>query len=105
MYISHHIEYLIPSVVTGIYLFSGLLPSNNSFAPIRCSGNVITEPLLSNGRSLRLHYSGFQPSCHNIFNCICLSIFIGIANVLKLDIYSASAMTILSYYGNIDIQK
>jgi hypothetical protein len=32
----------------------------DSFVAIRCSGNVITEPLLSNGRPLWLHYSGFQ---------------------------------------------
>jgi hypothetical protein len=45
-------------------LFSDLLPINDSFVAICCSGNVITEPLLSNGRP-ELHYSGFQPSCHN----------------------------------------
>jgi hypothetical protein len=32
----------------------------DSIVAIRCSGNVITEPLLSNGRLLWLHYSGFQ---------------------------------------------
>jgi hypothetical protein len=41
-------------------VFSGLLPSNDSFVAIRCSGNVITEPLLTKGRPLLLHYSGFQ---------------------------------------------
>jgi hypothetical protein len=62
-------------------VFSGLLPSNGgltvdcltsrmcllkrclamySFVVIRCSGNVITEPLLSNGSQIWLHYSGFQ---------------------------------------------
>jgi hypothetical protein len=46
-----------------------LLPGNGLFVAIRCSGNVISEPLLSNGRLLRLHHSGFQPSCHNIFEC------------------------------------
>jgi hypothetical protein len=50
----------------GISLFIGLLPSNDLFIAIGCSGNVVTEPLLSNGRTLRLHYSGFQPSCHNM---------------------------------------
>jgi hypothetical protein len=46
-------------------VFSNLLPGNDSFTAIRCSGNVISEPLLSNGRLLRLHHSGFQPSCHS----------------------------------------
>jgi hypothetical protein len=32
----------------------------DSIVAHRCSGNVITEPLLSNGRPLWLHYSGFQ---------------------------------------------
>jgi hypothetical protein len=32
----------------------------DSFVAIRCSGNVITEPLLSKGRPLWLHYSGFR---------------------------------------------
>jgi hypothetical protein len=41
-------------------VFSDLLPRNNSFVAIPCSGNVITESLLSNGRPLGLHYSGFQ---------------------------------------------
>jgi hypothetical protein len=30
-------------------VFSNLLPSNDSFAAIRCNGNVISEPLLING--------------------------------------------------------
>jgi hypothetical protein len=38
----------------------------NAFVNILCRGNVITEPLLTNGRLLRLHHSGFRPSCHNI---------------------------------------
>jgi hypothetical protein len=41
-------------------VFSDLPPTNDSFVAIRCSGNVITEPLLSNGHPLWLHYSGFQ---------------------------------------------
>jgi hypothetical protein len=64
--IRHHVEQLIASIVTGMSLFSSLLPSNDSFVAICCSGNMITEPLLSNGRPLRLHCSGFQPSCHNM---------------------------------------
>jgi hypothetical protein len=40
-------------------VFSYLLPSNDSFVAIHCSGNVITEPLLSNERPLWLHYSIF----------------------------------------------
>jgi hypothetical protein len=31
-------------------VFSNLLPGNDSFAAIPCNGNVISEPLLSNGR-------------------------------------------------------
>jgi hypothetical protein len=31
-----------------------------------CHGNVLTEPLASNGLPLWLRYSGFQKSCHNI---------------------------------------
>jgi hypothetical protein len=41
-------------------------PGDDSFVAIRCSGNVISEPLLSNRRLIRLHHLGFQPSCHNI---------------------------------------
>jgi hypothetical protein len=33
---------------------------------MRYLGNMFTEALLSNGRPLRLHSSGFQPSCDNI---------------------------------------
>jgi hypothetical protein len=40
-------------------VFSNLLPGNDTFVAIRCSENVISEPLLSNGRPLWLHYSGF----------------------------------------------
>jgi hypothetical protein len=31
-----------------------------------CLANRVSEPLPSNGRPLRHHHSGFQPSCHNI---------------------------------------
>jgi hypothetical protein len=41
-------------------VFSDWLLSNDSFVAIRCSGNVIPEPLLSNGLPLWLHYFGFQ---------------------------------------------
>jgi hypothetical protein len=51
--VSHLIEHLIPSVVTGMSLSSGPLPSNKSFIAIRCSGNVITDPFHSNGLLLR----------------------------------------------------
>jgi hypothetical protein len=30
------------------------------FVAIRCSGNVISESVISNGRPLWFHYSGFQ---------------------------------------------
>jgi hypothetical protein len=47
-------------------VFSSLLPDNYSFVGILCSGNMISDPLLSNGRLLRLHRSGFHPACHII---------------------------------------
>jgi hypothetical protein len=31
-------------------VFSNLLPGNDSFTAIRCNGNVISGPLLNNGR-------------------------------------------------------
>jgi hypothetical protein len=46
---------------------SNLLPGSDSFTVIRCNGNVFSDPLLSNGRLLRLNHSGLQPSCHIIF--------------------------------------
>jgi hypothetical protein len=47
-------------------LFSGLLPNDDLFIAIGRSENVVTETLLGNGRPFRFHYSGFQPSCHNM---------------------------------------
>jgi hypothetical protein len=44
-----------------------------------CRGNVFTAPLPSNGRIYSLHYSGLQPSCHNIKIQIIL-----IGNALRL---------------------
>jgi hypothetical protein len=41
-------------------------PLSNSFIAGRCSLNVFTEQLPSNGLLLWPHYSGFQASCHNI---------------------------------------
>jgi hypothetical protein len=41
-----------------------------SVAAIRwfgCRGNVFTQPLRCNARLLWLHYSGFEPSCHNVY--------------------------------------
>jgi hypothetical protein len=53
---SSHPEYKSPcrtvnclSIVTGMSLFSELLPSNDSFVAIRYSGSAISESLLSNG--------------------------------------------------------
>jgi hypothetical protein len=40
--------------------FTEALCSNGVVLAIRCSGNVITETLLTNGRRLWLHYSDFQ---------------------------------------------
>jgi hypothetical protein len=54
------------SIATKHLVFSNLLPGNDSFVVIRCNGNVISDPLLSIGRLLRLHHSGFQSSCHNV---------------------------------------
>jgi hypothetical protein len=45
---------------------SNLLPGNDSFVAIRSNGNVISGPLLNNGRPLWFHYSGFQSSLYNI---------------------------------------
>jgi hypothetical protein len=50
---------IILCVVTGTCLATCYLEMD-SFVVIRCSGNVITKPLLSNWRPLWLHYSGFQ---------------------------------------------
>jgi hypothetical protein len=61
--ISHHVEQLIFLCYSvcwhGNLVFSSLLPSNDSFFAIHYSGNVISEPLLSNGRPLWFNYSGF----------------------------------------------
>jgi hypothetical protein len=40
---------------------------------ICCRGNVFTEPLLSNGHIYSFHYSGCQPSYHNMTLCTSLS--------------------------------
>jgi hypothetical protein len=42
-------------------------PHNLVFLYICCRGNLITEPLPSNGHLFWLHYSEFQPSCHIAF--------------------------------------
>jgi hypothetical protein len=62
-----HLEQLvlILSVVTETCLPNRWL-AMYSFVAIRCSGNVITEPSLSNRRLLWLHYSCFQALCHSI---------------------------------------
>jgi hypothetical protein len=44
-----------------------MLSGNNFFVATHWSRNVISEPLLSNGRLLRLHHSSLQLSCRNIF--------------------------------------
>jgi hypothetical protein len=68
--VCHHVEELIVLCYSvcchGNLVFNSLLPGNDSFIVIRCSGNLISESLLSNGRLLRLRHSGFQPSCHII---------------------------------------
>jgi hypothetical protein len=47
------------SVATKHLVFSDLLPGSYSFAVICCNWNVISDLLLSNGRLLWLHHSGF----------------------------------------------
>jgi hypothetical protein len=37
---------------------------------ICCCRNVFTAPSPSNGLLFLFHYSGFQPSCHNIISLI-----------------------------------
>jgi hypothetical protein len=68
--ISHQVEQLIVLCCrVGCHenlVFSSLLPGNDPFVAIYCNGNVISDPLLSNGRLMQLHHSDFQPSCHNI---------------------------------------
>jgi hypothetical protein len=49
-----------PVMLSRESVFTDLLHSNDSFVATRCSGNVITDPLLSNGLPLWFHYSGFQ---------------------------------------------
>jgi hypothetical protein len=57
----HHLKPLVVilSVVTEICLPNRWL-AMDLFVAICWSRNVITQPLLSTGRSYRLHYSGFQ---------------------------------------------
>jgi hypothetical protein len=55
----------VSSVATKHLVFSNLLPRNDSFAVIRFNGNVLSDPLLSNGCLLRLHHSRYQPSRHS----------------------------------------
>jgi hypothetical protein len=66
----YHVEQLVvlccPVGCHGNLVLSNLLPYNDSFATITSSGNMISGPLFSNGRLLRLHYSDFQPSRHNL---------------------------------------
>jgi hypothetical protein len=54
----------------GNLVFGNLLSGNDSFVAIRCSGSVISEPLLSNRCPVRLYRSGFQLSCHNMFSIL-----------------------------------
>jgi hypothetical protein len=60
--ISHRVEQLIVLCYSvcchGNLVFSNLLPGNDSLVAIHCSRNVISKPLLSNGRALWLHYCG-----------------------------------------------
>jgi hypothetical protein len=37
-------------------------------SPVCCRGNLFIEPLPSNGRLFRLHYSAFKVSCHSTLN-------------------------------------
>jgi hypothetical protein len=75
------------ATVLSIY---NLLPGNDSFIAIRCSGDVISNPLLSNGRLLQLHNSGFEPSCHNIHTKFYVDRF-GIQKLMGRDIHMVDA--------------
>jgi hypothetical protein len=61
--ISHHVTQLIALCYSvcfhGNLVFSNLLPGKDSMIAICCSRNVISEPLLSNGRPLWIPYSSF----------------------------------------------
>jgi hypothetical protein len=48
----HHVEQFLcrPVGCHGDLVYSNLLPGNDSFAVICCNGNMISEPLLSDGR-------------------------------------------------------
>jgi hypothetical protein len=52
-------EYISPSRTVNCPLLSFFFCHWNAFVNIRCSGNLITEPLPSNGRALRLHHPSF----------------------------------------------
>jgi hypothetical protein len=56
--ISNSSSVILLSVAMKHFMFSNLLPANDSFIAICCSGNVISEPLLSNRCLLQLqHFS------------------------------------------------
>jgi hypothetical protein len=58
--------YSVLSVAMKHVVICNWIPGSDSFIAIHCSENVIFDPLLSNGRLLRLQYSGFRSSCHKI---------------------------------------
>jgi hypothetical protein len=48
---------------------------------------VISDSLVSNGRLLRYHHSGFQPSCHNIYSQI-------LCHALSSSVYASPNLTV-----------
>jgi hypothetical protein len=67
-YIRQHVEQF-PCCPIGCHrnlVFGDLLPGKESFAAVRCNGNVIFSRCSTADVWLWLHYSGFQPSRHNI---------------------------------------
>jgi hypothetical protein len=49
----HYFEQLLLCLLSQKSVFSNWLPSNDLLVATRCSGSVISEPLLSSGRPLR----------------------------------------------------
>jgi hypothetical protein len=82
-YFEQFVYWSVSSVATGICL-PNRCPAMDYSASTHCHANAcqfrsdqsvvsdtrpanrVSEPLRSNGRLFWLHYSGFQPSCHNI---------------------------------------
>jgi hypothetical protein len=69
LHIRHHVEkFLCCPVVRGILRLATCYLGNDTFAA-KHNGNMISWSLPSNGQTLWLHYSSFQPSRHNTVFC------------------------------------